>query len=95
MYSPIVHSLILLLTISATLQADNTVLCLRPAAILKCPSKSCGAVGYVRNEVQYPSDCFVIGKDPGLNSKYFRINLVDGGYGYVNSMYCSGNSDFC
>ncbi|CAF1609617.1 unnamed protein product, partial [Rotaria magnacalcarata] len=82
MYSPIVHSLILLVTISATLQADNTVLCLRPAAILKCPSKSCGAVGYVRNEVQHPSDCFVIGKDPGLNSKYFRINLVDGGYGY-------------
>ncbi|CAF3357295.1 unnamed protein product [Rotaria socialis] len=82
MYSFIVQSLILLLTISATFQADNTVLCFQAAAILKCPSKSCSAIGYVRNEVSYPSDCFVIGKDPGFNSKYYRINLLDGGYGY-------------
>ncbi|CAF1153158.1 unnamed protein product [Rotaria magnacalcarata] len=94
MNSTFVQTLLLLLIISAACQA-GTVACYQSTALLKCPSKTCVAIGNVRNDKIYPSDCFVIGKDPGLNSKYFRINLTGGGYGYVNGNYCSGNGDMC
>ncbi|CAF2088083.1 unnamed protein product [Rotaria magnacalcarata] len=94
MNSIFVQSLLLLLIISATCQA-GTVACYQSAILLKCPLKACAAIGNVRNDEVYPSDCFVIGKDPGLNSKYFRINLPAGRYGYVLSKYCSGNVDMC
>ncbi|CAF3119542.1 unnamed protein product [Rotaria socialis] len=90
MNSIFVPSLLLLLIISATCQAGR-VSCYQSAILLKCPSKTCAAIGNVRNDESYPSDCFAIGKDPGPNSKYFRINLHAGGYGYVNGNYCSGN----
>ncbi|CAF3346677.1 unnamed protein product [Rotaria socialis] len=94
MNSIFVPSLLLLLIISATCQA-GTVTCYQSAVFLKCPLKACAAIGNVRNDASYPSDCFVIGKDPGLNSKYYRINLPAGRYGYVLSKYCSGDVNMC
>ncbi|CAF3542978.1 unnamed protein product [Rotaria socialis] len=88
------QSLLLLLVILTTCQAGK-VACYQSAVLLKCPLKACAAIGNVRNDEIYPSDCFVIGKDPGLNSKYYRINLHAGGYGYVLSKYCSGDVDMC
>ncbi|CAF3181073.1 unnamed protein product, partial [Rotaria socialis] len=49
MNSIFVPSLLLLLIISATCQAGR-VSCYQSAILLKCPSKTCAAIGNVRND---------------------------------------------
>ncbi|CAF3336621.1 unnamed protein product [Rotaria socialis] len=95
MHSSLVAVLILVLMIAAKCQA-GTVSCVQSAAILECPSIKCNKVGLAKAEVKYPSNCFVIGPDHTLHTKYYRLNMPGGGYGYVSAVYCAGSiKQFC
>ncbi|CAF2111359.1 unnamed protein product [Rotaria magnacalcarata] len=74
------------------------VSCNDRANVRSCSTTTCSIVSYVVKDGTYSSDCYVNGASVNLgtiNSKWYRLNLNAGGYGYVSAHYCSGNLYQC
>jgi hypothetical protein len=72
----------------------GTVSCEFWSRVHQCAAENCAQAGSVHPGRDYPCDCFVIGQpNTDLHSKspkWYRLNLPNGKYGYVNSFYCAG-----
>ncbi|CAF1314903.1 unnamed protein product [Rotaria magnacalcarata] len=91
----LLQALLLILTISYTYQAADTITCHLPGPMRKCASSTCGIISIVDYDTSFPCNCYVWEKYTGRNVKWFRVNLDKGAYGYISNIYCWGDVELC
>ncbi|CAF2089927.1 unnamed protein product [Rotaria magnacalcarata] len=91
----LLQALLLILTISYTYQAADTITCPLPGPMRTYPSSTSGIIKYVDYDTSFSCNCYIRGKVAGINVKWFRVNLDKGAYGYISNIYCWGDVELC
>ncbi|CAF1517709.1 unnamed protein product, partial [Adineta steineri] len=94
-YNTLVGSALIILALSMWHCQAGTITCLQPGRVYSCPADNCTLIGFVRAEVDYPCDCFVLRKPIRNavtdNPKWYHASLPSGRNGYVNAFFCEGD----
>ncbi|CAF3429498.1 unnamed protein product [Rotaria socialis] len=91
----LLQALLLLCMVSYTCQATNAITCHKTGPMKKHPSSTSGIINYVNYGMSFPCNCYISGRDAGKNVQWFRVNVDKGAYGYISSIYCSGDVKLC
>ncbi|CAF1511892.1 unnamed protein product [Adineta steineri] len=98
-YNTLVGSALIILALSMWHCQAGTITCLQPGRVYSCPADNCTLIGFVRAEVDYPCDCFVLRKPIRNavtdNPKWYHASLPSGRNGYVNAFFCEGDVPHC